>query len=418
MWKKIRPFLIQGIIVIAVIIAGIWIARSYLSDEQVAQKRQRPDKGLLVSVETYEEGDYEITIESTGTVRAAKSMNLKSEASGRVTYVHPKFYPGGRIKKGEVIVKINTEDYKIALENQRINLRQKEAALMVEKAKGSAASVELDLMKKTFDHVDLSAEEQKLIKRQPQLEEALAAVEAAKNNVKQAQLNLDRSTVKAPFDLIVSENNVIVGDYVGGQTTLGSAISTEAFWITASIFPEQMHWLGIPGVTSEEASGGKITYEISGKTIERPVKIVSLMPQVESLGRMVQILLEVKDPFGEPVADPLVLGSFVRIYLDSKDKLHAIRLPRARVHEGNRIYVCNEQKKLEIRSVTAGWKDNDYYFVTDGLKTGERILTTLLSSPVDGTKLRIEGEDPQNAGVDFGFDKMGPGGPGGRPPRH
>lgn len=394
MWKKIRPYLIQTLIVLAILTAGFFIAKNYLDDTQVAPKTTRSDRGLLVSIETYPLDHYDIHMESTGTVSPAKSIKLKNETSGRITWIHPNFYPGGKIKKGEPVIRISTEDYAITLDNQRITLRQREADLAIEKAKGAAAGIEFDLLQKTFDHVQLSQEEQNLVKRVPQLQNAIAMVETAKNNVRQAELNVERSTVKAPFDLVISEKNVEVGDYVGGQTALASVVSTEAFWIVASIFPEQLQWIGIPGVTAENSTNGKITYEMANKIVERSVSIRAILPQVESLGRMVQVLLEVQDPLGEPTETPLLLGTFVKIYLEAKDKIQAIRLPRNLVHEGNKVYIYNNEKKLDIREVTAGWKDNDFVYVTKGIQPGEKIVTTLISSPVSGTKLRLKDETP------------------------
>ncbi len=387
---KLKPFIIQGVIAIVVIVVGIIVARSYLSDGVSAQRRARVDSGVLVEVVPVERQDHVVEITGTGQVEVSRRQSLKSEANGRVTWVSPEFYPGARIAKGTVIAKINTDDYEIKLSNAKIQLRQKEVALMLEEAKGRAAKNELEALKKTMSDTTLSEQESALVRREPQLQNAIADVELARNNLRQAQLDYNRSIVKCPYDAIVEAANISLGDYVSGATALGSVIATDEFWVYLSLNPANVGWLGVGG--DLETLKVTVNYDIGGRSVSRPAHVRSVQPSVESLGRMVQVLLSIEDPLGEPVDAPLLAGAFVHATIYAREPLNAIRLSRAHVREGNLAYVCTPDNKLSIRNLTTPYRNDEYVFVTEGLEDGERVVTTLISSPVEGRKLRVKGE--------------------------
>ena len=114
--NKARPFIIQGIVALLVIFLGYHVAMKYFNDKTVPQRRPRMDVGTLVEAITVKQADHYVTLEATGEVEASRTMSLKSEVSGRITWVSEDFYPGAHVKKGDVLVKISTEDYKIKLD--------------------------------------------------------------------------------------------------------------------------------------------------------------------------------------------------------------------------------------------------------------------------------------------------------------
>jgi hypothetical protein len=107
---------------------------------------------------------------------------------------------------------------------------------------------------------------------------------------------------------------------------------------------------------------------------------------------MVQVVLAVDDPFGEPVDSPLLIGTFIHATLKAPNKLNSIEVPRAMVREGNQVYVCSKENTLEIRDIVTPYKNEKNVYVTEGLNDGDRVVTTLISSPIQGRKLRVKGE--------------------------
>ena len=423
---KIGPFIIQAIVIIVVIVACYFVCTRFLGDKVEARRMGRMDTGVLVEVEAVEQKEHTVQIHGTGQVEASHTQTLKSEANGRVIWISPDFYPGAHIAKGTVIAKINTDDYATKVSNAKIQLRQKEVNLMLEEAKGRAAETELKTLRATMSDTSLSEKEAALVRRQPQLQNALADVELAKNNLKQAQRDYDRSIIKCPYDAIVTASNISLGDYISGGTNLGTIVATDEFWVYLSIPPGNMTWLDLDGDLQNLRA--EVRYDMAGKTITKPARIKGMQPQVESLGRMVQLLLAVDNPLAPPTNEALLIGTFVNATIYASAPLKAIELPRAYVREGNLAYVCTEDNKLSIRSLTTPYRTDDYVYVTDGLEAGERVVTTLISSPVEGRKLRVKGEASENdvpqmgpggfggpGGPGAGRGPGGPGGPGGKP---
>ena len=389
---KAMPFITQGVVAVCVIVVGVMIGHSYMTNAETAVRLPREDAGVLVEVVTVHSDQHPVEIAGTGQVQASRTQSIKSEVNGRITWLSDQFYPGAHLKKGTVIAKINTEDYALKLSNAKIQLRQREVALMVEEAKGRAAQTELVVMQNSMSDTSLTDEESSIIRRQPQLQSAIADVELAKNSVKQAQLDFDRSIVKCPFDAVVQSTGVTMGDYVSGATSIASIMATDEYWVTLSLNASNVGWLNLSQPL--DTLKAEVRYDIGGKTVTRKAKVKSVLPAVESLGRMVQVLLSIPEPLGDPVDSPLLVGTFVHASIFAKDPLLSIEIPRSMVREGNLAYVCSKENKLEIRTLTTPYRTENHVYVTDGLADGDRIVTTMISSPVDGRKLRIKGEEP------------------------
>lgn len=411
MSSKIRPYITQALLAIVIIGVGCFVALFFYGDKQTATRGARTDLGVLVEVVPVESHSHVLTIESTGVAEASRTMNLKSEASGRVLHLTQDFYPGARLKKGEVVAQISTEDYKLKLQQAQIALSQSEIALMQEQAKGRAAQAELKALQKSILNAKaLTPEQEALILRAPQLQEATANVEKAKLTLQQAQLDYDRSIVKMPYDGIIASTNVSLGDYLGAASPIATITASDEIWVTIRLQPTLLQWIG---ATPESYSNleAKVEYDIGGKTIARKARILSMLGQVESLGRMIQYVLAVEDPYGDPVDYPFLIGSFVRAKITARTPLESIELPREYVREGNLVYVCTPDNKLDIRSITTPYRNENFVYVTEGLKTGDRVVTTLISSPVQGRKLRVKGESPEILREDTPEDFGPPGGP-------
>ena len=414
MSSKAIPFITQGLIAVCVIVIGIVIANNYMKKAETAVRLPREDAGVLVEVETVHSDQHPVEITGTGQVQASRTQSIKSEVSGRITWLSEHFYPGAHIKKGTVIAKINTEDYALKLSNAKIQLRQREVALMVEEAKGRAAQTELVVMQNSMSDTTLTDEESSIIRRQPQLQSAIADVELAKNSVKQAQLDYDRSIIKCPFDAVVQSTGVTMGDYVSGATAIASIVATDEYWVTLSLNASNVGWLNLSQPLDKLKA--EIRYDIGGKTVTRQAKVKSLLPAVENLGRMVQVLLSIPDPLGEPADSPLLVGTFVHASIYAKDLLESIEIPRSMVREGNLAYVCSKENKLVIRTLTTPYRTDTHVYVTDGLSDGDRIVTTMISSPVEGRKLRVKGEETKDEKRGGPEEGRGPG-RNGPPPR-
>jgi RND family efflux transporter MFP subunit len=169
-------------------------------------------KPPLVRVAEVRFEDRRFTVESQGTVSPRTESAIVPEVSGRVLWVSPNFVSGGFFEKGEVLLKIDSQDYEQGVVRARSEVANAKLRLAQEEAEFKVAHNEWNDLGK--------GEATPLTLREPQLENAEAAVAAAEANLVAAERNLDRTQIRAPYAGRVRQKNVDVGQFV----TIGSPV--------------------------------------------------------------------------------------------------------------------------------------------------------------------------------------------------
>ena len=103
---------------------------------------------------------------------------------------------------------------------------------------------------------------------------------------------------------------------------------------------------------------------------------------------MAKILIAVENPLDTSLGPPLLIGTFVSVDIHSSKTLTATKLPRQALREGAKVFVMNDADELEIRTVEIAWRQPDFVLVSKGLEPGEAIVTSAISAPLPGMKLR------------------------------
>ena len=243
---------------------------------------------------------------------------------------------------------------------------------------------------------NLPQEQVDLILRKPHLKAAAAALEGARASVRQAELNLERTKIKAPFDAVVLERSVDVGAQVSVQTALGILAGTDEYWIEATLPTRDLKWLVLP---SEPGTTGSVAVirpssDRSG-TSDRTGAVLKLDAQLEANGRLAQILVSVPDPLSvENGALPLLLGAHVDVELEGPMLEDVFIIPRSALQNGRYVWLMNASDRLEIREVNPVWNSADVVAVRDGLQEGERLVVSDLAIPAPEMLLTTEIADP------------------------
>lgn len=196
--------IIAPILILVVLGIGGVIAVSAMKPEP--EKNDEPRVGLNVFAEQVQTGSLTITVEAQGEVRPKREIMVAPQISGRVTYVSPDFVDGGFITRGQVLVRVEPADYELAVVRARSVVASAEQGLAREVAEAQLAQKDLDDLGLT----DASP----LARREPQLAEARAALDAAKAQLAEAELSLNRTAVIAPFDGRVRDRMTDIGQFV------------------------------------------------------------------------------------------------------------------------------------------------------------------------------------------------------------
>jgi len=377
-------------ILLCVIFIAVGIAGANYIKKTTPKARKRPPAKIepLVVTKTVSPTQHQVVVTAMGTVIPAREMTLKSRAAGEVVQIHPEFIEGGYIKKGTEIIKIDDQDHKLAIARRESAIASSEYTLKLEMGYQDVAKREWELLKgnQPADEKDIE-----LALRKPHLAKAKADLAAAKAELKQAQLDLSRTTIRAPFNAVIRSKNVEIGSQVSTQDQLAELVGTDLYWIRVSIPVERLTWVRIPRADDGPGSEVRVLYR---NGFHRQGKVIKLLGDLETEGRMARILVAVKDPLdmessvnGQP---PLLLGEYVRVEIEGRMLENVYRIPRSALRDATNLWLVDDGNHLEIRPVQTVWRDTDTVLLREGLEPGDRLIISDLSKPVAGMPVRTE----------------------------
>lgn len=374
------------------------------------------DDGTLVQLQALTSESQELVVRAQGSVVPAKQISVHAEVSGRIEWVSPDLVPGGRLRKGAELVRIDSRDYRLRAQQASASLEQARYQLQIERSRKAVAEREWSMI--GTDSIATEAGKAVAL-REPQLKAAEAAVEAAESAAELAQVQLARSTIRAPFACFVQTEHADVGQFVSPQQPLATLAGTDEFWVQVSVPMDDLARIKVPGWNAKvgEGSGAVISTELGGEKIERRGQVSGLLGDLDPVGRMARLLVSVDDPFdlnreatlGSDRAAPLplLIGSYVKVEINTGvSKTDLVEVPRTAVFEGNKIYVFEPdwfasmfagvdgflypRGTLRIREVAVDWTRQNTLLTSKGLAPGDLVVVSRIPSPLPGMKLRSQ----------------------------
>ena len=354
--------------------------------EPSAQKRGATKQtAMLVDVTTVNRGTYSPNIVATGTVQPSRDIMLSPRVSGEIIDMSDAFVPGGYAKKGEVLLQIDPSDYRNTLEQRKSDLEQQRANLDMEMGRQEVAQQELDLIGDTL------MQDTSLVLRKPQLNQVKAQLKAAEASVNQAELNLQRTTIRAPFDAHILSRNANIGSQVNVGDMLGRLVGRDEYWVNVTVPVGMLRWLSFPGEDGE-GSPVKVRNRTAWPDSEfRTGQLYKRIGSLEEQTRLARVLVTIPDPLAYETDSSevpgLLIGAFVETKITGNPVKNVVRLNRDYLRKDETVWVMKDGK-LSIRKVEILLKDSKYAYITEGLEDGEKVVTTNLSTVSDGAPLR------------------------------
>ena len=215
MMKKIILHVLLPLLVIA---GGL--ASAVVLSRQVKKAKMKPANTGVQVVEVIEATLKPLStrITATGSVVPARQVTLTPEVTGRIVKLSKALIPGSRIKKGQIIARVDSRDYELAITQEKSRVHQSELELELETGRSQIAARELKLLGRGGDKATSVSP---LAMRKPQLEVAKQNTESAKSGLSRAELNLSRTVLRAPFNAMVLNKLVDLGQLVGPATPVG-----------------------------------------------------------------------------------------------------------------------------------------------------------------------------------------------------
>ncbi|WP_054701063.1 efflux RND transporter periplasmic adaptor subunit [Desulfosarcina cetonica] len=204
---------------ICIIILALGLAGAGYIKRSAPQAQKRPPQRTVLRVSTQPlfPDFHQVTVSAMGVVIPARTITLKSRVAGQIQSVHPEFVEGGLIRAGQKVLKIDPQDYQLAIARQESAVVDAEYALKVEMGYQEVARREWALLK---PDAASDKEDAELALRKPHLAKAKSDLASARAQLAQARLDLSRTDVRAPFNAVVRVKHVSVGSQVSTQDAL------------------------------------------------------------------------------------------------------------------------------------------------------------------------------------------------------
>ncbi len=319
-----------------VIILAIWFAVAQLGG---AGKPKRMARGVPVEVEEVRSGSLSRRINAVGTLVANQTVDVRAEVSGLVREINVK--GGTEVKTGDVIITLDDRTYQAELKE----LQARYAFLKADFDRAEA------LHSRNFG----SAKNK---------QKAMAELQSVEANIEATRLKIDNTQIKAPFEGVVSINNISVGAAVSPNSDLFTIVDMDPILLDFRIPSQYLHSVSV-GQTVEVLVDGfgeeafQATVEAVDAKVDPTAHSVTIRASINNENRL------------------LKPGLFARVNLVVGSKDNAIIVPTSAIEstaEEEFLYRVIDGVAFKV-PVSTGLSEGDNTEITRGLNAGDIVVT-------------------------------------------
>ena len=377
-------------VLIPIVILGSCIAFSYalirtpLSLDEVALEIIP----VSVRVTEVEQRSVGLVVGSQGKVQAAQTANLSAAVAGPVAWISSAMEAGGYVTEGETLLRLDASDYETML-------ARSEASVQQANAESGHASREYDRMKELAEQ--RLASQSQLQDAQRLAEVSIARLADAEANHRQAQLDLQRTEIKAPFNAIVETREVELGQYVNRAQSIAVLYGANEVEVRVPLAIRQLGYLDIPlglqgELPPEQAPAVTLTGTYGGAEHHWEGTLVRIEASIDPNSNTVQTIIRVSQPTAtidwtsaeEIKAIPLPIGLYVHADIKGKTVDSLISLPRSVIRNNNQVLVVDAENKMYYREVDIFRLEEENVLISGGILPGERVCISPIQAVVDG----------------------------------
>ena len=369
----IRTFVIPAIIV-AVFLS---IAATLMATSPVLEPSSETPMPMTVRVQTVATESVELKVHSQGSVVPSTISQLIPEVSGRVVWTSPALVTGGFFKAGQELARIDELDYRNARDRASATLKR--------------ATAEVEHAKYEYGRLR-SLAERKLVSRSS-LENGLrayrvaqASVDDARANFDQADENLRRTVLRAPFTGLVRSESVDIGQFASRGQAIATLYANDIVEVRLPIADRQLAFLNLPPLRNgnfpaDMQPNVALRAEYGGQTIEWIGKIVRAEAEIDTASRMVQLVARIRS---DEISEELSVGLFVTAEISGLAVDDIVRLPRSALRNNNQVLIIDPDNKIRFRDVRLLRLYKDDVLIDAGLQAGERVCLSTVQTAIDG----------------------------------
>ncbi|OPY71816.1 MAG: Efflux pump periplasmic linker BepD precursor [Syntrophorhabdus sp. PtaU1.Bin050] len=347
---------------------GFIVAAAFLLPGCTKQKKTSAPPPPVVTVMDIVQRDVPIVPEYVAQTQSSRLVNINARVSG---FLDKRMYTEGAVvKQGQVLFQMDPKPFKVQLDQAKAALAKQEAAL-------ETARLNLARIKPLTEQNALSQKD--LDDATGQYQSAAAATEQAKAQVETAKLNLSYTTITSPVTGVSSSARQADGTYINPQNSLLTTVAVlSPMWVNFSLSENEMQKSRdqVSKALLRLPKGEKFIVEIvlvDGSIYPYTGEITFAEPSYNAQTGTFLIRASVNNPAG--VLRP---NQYVRARLKGAIRPNAILVPQRAVQQGSKghfVWVVGKENKVEQRPVAVGDWQGDDWFIFEGLRSGEKVVT-------------------------------------------
>ncbi len=377
--KLQRTLLIGGIFAVAIV--G-YVALVSMKPEPPT--RERTARAMLVEAIELSPSEADIVIRSQGTVMPRTETVLSAEVSGAIVDISSKFIAGGVFAKNEVLMRIDPAPYKVAVDQAKALLRQRQ-----------------------IEHDGAEKLRSQGYRAEAEFAAAQAALASAKAELVRAERDLDRTYIRLPYAGMVRSKDADLGQFVIPGTRLGVTFATDFAEVRLPLTDQDLAFVELPqarDITETGSAEGQpvtLTAVQRGELVNWTGRIVRSEGIVDESSRVTHAVARIDDPYGfDTDHAALPIGTFVAASIAGVLPGEMIRVPRSAIRGSNQLVFLDAENRIAIRDVDVFRFDAEYAYLRGDDLAGQRVVTTTLESPINGTVVRTTSDPEEQGGSD------------------
>ena len=381
MKKLLQRFagLFQLVFVVGVVGAAITVSTS-LQPESSNRFERPAASAVAVSVVAPAPTAFEPAVRLNGVVAARTITDVVPQVGGRVVAVSPTFRPGAAFNQGDVLFRIDSKDYELAVERTLAEIEAARSELALLEAQSAAE-------RRIWDQQFADRQIPDLVARVPQIAAAKARIQSGEAARDAARLSLERTIVRAPFDGRVLDTRLDVGQVVNAGVSLGSIFSNDSLEISAPVSSEELALLG-------ETLGRSASIHREGDAVASlEARVVRKAASLDERTRLRTLYLAADDSVD------LTLGEFVAVEILGDMTPTAFEVPAASLTSRNQVWVV-DGGVLRPREVEVIGNENNVAVVRE-FDVADGIVAIPPANTRDGLPVQVQAE--RNASTGSGF---------------
>jgi multidrug efflux pump subunit AcrA (membrane-fusion protein) len=359
-----------------ILLAGAFFVTKYLIDNKNKPKPKFNKIVKTVFTENVENRSIPIIITSNGNLIAKNKIELYSEVQGVLVATSKEFKSGISFRKGETIIKMNSDEFYTNLQAQKSNLFNALTAIMPD--------IRLDFKDEYekwqayLNNFNTSSSLQKLPETNTEKEKFFISgrgIYTTYYNVKNLEVKLSKYTLKAPFSGILTETMVNPGTLVRPGQKLGEFIDPTVYEISVSVKSEFRNLLQI---------GKQVELSNLEKTNSWIGKVIRINGKVDTSTQTIKAYIQVK---GKDLKE----GQYLEVALQAKTEENAFEVSRNLLIDNSKLYVVKDSI-LDIVNVDPVF-ENEKTVVVKGLANGTQLLAKAVPGAYAGMLVKVYTEN-------------------------